>query len=295
MELLDLRLFALVAAEGSISRAAARLHMAQPSVSQRLMVLEAEVGRPLFVRHRRGMALTPAGQGFLAYVERALGLVTEGVEAVRAAEGRLRITLASPPSIGGHFLPPLLRRLAERGCDVLLDSAHSHEVMQQLLDGAIHAGFLLRLPSRSGIIQETVYRSPIICVASPDHPLAGRPHLTLREIARHPVVIYAFAHPGYIELREELMALNGGQLVGLSKASPVEAAVELARKGGFITFVPRMTVRDDLAEGGLVALPVVDLPAYAWEIAVAYRERKGVDPAVAALLEALPGTWADVR
>jgi DNA-binding transcriptional LysR family regulator len=290
MELLDLHIFSRVAQEGSISRAAAALHMAQPSVSQRLLALEAELGRPLFVRHRRGVALTSAGQALMPYVERALTLIGEGVEAVRAEGVRLRIALAAPPSIGGHFLPPLLQRLAMAGHEVALESAHSHEVMQQLLDGAIHAGFLLPMPARSGIVQQVVHRDPIRCVAAPDHPLARQAAVRLRDLAAYPLVIYAFAHPGYLELRDRMQEQVGRPLQGLTKASPVEAALRLAREGGFITFVPEMTVAADLAARRLVTLSVTDLPPYFWEIVVAYRERKTPDPAVAALLAALHAT-----
>jgi DNA-binding transcriptional LysR family regulator len=287
VELRDLTIFARVAQEGSISRAAARLHMAQPSVSQRLLALEAEVGRPLFARHRRGVALTPAGQALLPYAERALGLIAEGVEAVRAPGDGPRVVIAAPPSIASHVLPPLLKRLVERGCDIALDSAHSHQAMQQLLDGAIHAGFLLRMPARSGIIQRPVLREQIICVAAPGHPLAGRRGLTLRDLAQHPVALYAFQHPGYLELREALQAAAPGPLRGMTKVSPVDTALQMAREAGLITFVPRLTAADDLEAGRLVELAVADLPDHAWEVVMVYRDRKVQDPAVEALLEAV--------
>ena len=284
MELQDLRIFERVAREGSISRAAAALTMGQPGVSQRLRLLEAELGRQLFLRHRRGVELTSDGLAFLPYVQRLLGLLNEGVETLRAAAGVTRIALAAPPSLAGYFLPPLVHQIVDSGHDVVLDSAHSHEVMQRLLDGAIHAGFLLAMPARSGIRQEVLCRDPIVAVAAPTHPLAGRGAMSLADLARHRIAHYAWGRPGYVEFRERLEVLTAGPTRGLIKVSSVEAARQLVLTGEYVTLVPRMTVATELAGGQLEALLVTDLPPYTWEITLAYRERKEQEPAVSALL-----------
>lgn len=288
----DLIIFERVAREKSFSRAATSLHMAQPSVSQRMQALEAEVGRPLFARHRRGADLTEAGRALLPYVERMLGLSSEGVEAARAVGEASRIVMAAPPSINSYYLPPLIRALVTGGHDVSIDSAHSHEVVQMLLDGVIDAGFVLTVPGRSGVRQRLLCQDPIVCVAAAHHPLAGQPSLTLADVARHPVAIHAFARPGYPELRERLNSSGGGPARGVLKASPVETARALALEGGFVTFVPRMTVVAELSAGRLVTLPVTDLPRFVWDIHLVYRERKQEEPALRVLLagieQALP-------
>lgn len=286
MELADLKLFAAVAREGSISRGAAALHMAQPSVSQRLAGMEAELGQPLFTRHRRGVSLTPEGQVFLEYVHRTLSLLDEGLSAVRAAgSGRLRIRLAAPASVGGYFLPPLLDHLAAAGHDVMLRDAHSGEVFGQVLDGTADAGFVLGAQTVPGVRQTEVARDPLLCVTAPDHPLTGRGPLRMADLRGSRLALYAFSWE-LEALRERLAAAAGEPLRGILAVSPAEAARALADRG-YITFLPQMIVAGRMAAGSLVALPVADLPPYSWRISVAYRDRKTPCAEAAAVLEAV--------
>src|SRR5947208_9466191 len=86
-ELRQLRYFVAVAEEGQLTRAANRLHIAQPALSQAIAHLEQRLGVALFVRHARGMTLTPAGE---AYLEAARTAVTAVADADRAAQSRSR-------------------------------------------------------------------------------------------------------------------------------------------------------------------------------------------------------------
>jgi DNA-binding transcriptional LysR family regulator len=291
MELLDLQIFARVARERSISRAAAGLHMAQPTVSQRLQGLEVEIGRELFIRHRRGVTLTPQGEVLVDYASRVLGLLTEGVAAARSTPGAiLRINLAAPSSVNGYFVPPLLRVLADDGHDVSVYDAHSSEVMQLVLDGTVHAGFVLGVPAQPGVHQHLLRREPIICVAHADHPLAARTRLRMADLAGHRVARYNFSGES-MQLWAALADATAAPLRGVVKVTPVEACRALALTGEFITFVPAMTVAEQLAEGRLVALPVVDLPTYSWNIALAYRERKQPTAELRTLLAVVDSLW----
>src|SRR6202030_2601795 len=85
MELRHLRYFIAAAEEGSMSLAAERVLVAQPSLSRQIKDLEAEVGVPLMVRHARGIDLTPAGRAFLERARFAVSAVESAVEAARRA------------------------------------------------------------------------------------------------------------------------------------------------------------------------------------------------------------------
>ncbi len=300
MDLQDLQIFIRVVQERSFSGAAASLHMAQPSVSQRMKVLEQGLGRPLFARHGRGVTLTEAGEEFLAYVERSLGLLQEGVSAVQARNYRLRISLAAPASLNAYFLPPLLTRLVEMGYDVALEDAHSSVALRKLMDGAIHGAFVLSHTAQAGISHRLLHRDPICCVAAPGHPLTRSTQpagadLTLADLARHPIALYPFTSTAHTELKALLEERLGAPLRGLLRVSPAEAAKAVLRTASFLTFLPRMAVSRELAEGRLVALPVVDLPQYFWEIRLLHRERKRPDPAATALLDAAASLWTDAE
>lgn len=291
MELIDLRLFERIAQEGSISRAAASMQMAQSAVSSRLQALEEAVGRPLCERHRRGVTLTEAGERFLAHAMRSLALLDEGIEAVRSmAPERVRIALAGPSSVLGYFAGPLLAKLASAGHDLTAKDAHSQDVIRLLLTGEIHAGFVLGANAQPGICQEPIARDPIIAVAASSHPLAKASSLGMADLKGQTIAFYAFSRE-LPTFRERLAAAIGGAPQGVQKIAPVEAARALALTGAFITFVPRLTVRAELESGALVTLPIADLPSYHWTISLAYRERKVEEPAVSLTREATRSLW----
>jgi DNA-binding transcriptional LysR family regulator len=97
----QLRCFVTVAEEGQITRAAARLRMAQPAVSQAVALLEAELGLELLHRHPRGITLTPAGEAFLAKARAAVAAEADAAESVhalgRAAEGTIEFGFVGTP------------------------------------------------------------------------------------------------------------------------------------------------------------------------------------------------------
>src|SRR4051794_25304734 len=97
--------FARVVREGSFSRAARVLDVAQPTVSARIAALEQEEGGALFTRGHQ-VVLTPRGEGCLPYAQRALAVLTEGVEAARLVESgeRGRVTIGTIESLAGGFL-----------------------------------------------------------------------------------------------------------------------------------------------------------------------------------------------
>src|SRR2546430_6468779 len=102
MELRQLQYFVAVAEEASFTRAAGRVHVAQPAISQQVAQLERELGEKLFDRSERHVRLTPAGEAFLPHAQAALDATTEGRDAVMSLRGELAGLLAigtipSPP------------------------------------------------------------------------------------------------------------------------------------------------------------------------------------------------------
>ncbi|HWM12249.1 MAG TPA: LysR family transcriptional regulator, partial [Solirubrobacteraceae bacterium] len=121
-ELRQLRYFVAVAEEGSLTRAAARLHVAQQSLSQQIRTLEAQLGAALFERSSRGVALTDVGAVLLREARPVLAQAERAVEAVRRAargeQGELRVGFLG--SVANYFMPPVVRAFRERHPDVTL-------------------------------------------------------------------------------------------------------------------------------------------------------------------------------
>lgn len=154
LELRQLRYFVTVAEELHFGRAAARLHMTQPPLSQAIAALEDGLGTALFLRNRRTVALTPAGSALLPEARRLLGEAAALPElARRAASGEAgRLALAFVTSADYSVLPPFLRRYSERypGVQLSLHEATSDVQVDELLRGRIDAGLLIPpLPDRA--------------------------------------------------------------------------------------------------------------------------------------------------
>lgn len=166
-----LQQFIAVAEELHFNRAAVRLHMAQPPLSQAIRRLESEIGSPLFERTNRSVLLTPAGTSFLETARRILQSLDEGVTHTRrvaeGVEGHLTMTFINIVSYA-----PLLRalrgfRLASPGIAFTMKEATTHEQVEALESGAADIGFM-RTPGTTtpNLRFETILREPI-CVALP--------------------------------------------------------------------------------------------------------------------------------
>src|SRR3954469_22848658 len=137
MELRQLRYFVAVAEELSFTRAAARLHIAQPALSVQVRRLEDELGVALLDRSRRAVALTDAGALMLAEARSLLGTLDQTVELVRrTASGEVgRLAIGFVPSASNVALPPLLRRFRSIAPDV---AVHLREMAPDDLVRALH-------------------------------------------------------------------------------------------------------------------------------------------------------------
>lgn len=168
MELRHLRYFLAVADTGNLSRAAEKLFVAQPPLSLQIRHLEQELGTPLFVRHPKGMRLTPAGEALVPEVRRLLEHASRLLEVARDGSGSGTLRLGIVPSSGGTVVPALVRELraANPGLDLRLDEMISDEQHQALLAGRIDAG-LARTGARHRKLRVAASLADPLCLALP--------------------------------------------------------------------------------------------------------------------------------
>jgi DNA-binding transcriptional LysR family regulator len=195
MELRQLAYFVAVAEERNFTRAAQRIPIAQPAISQQILRLEAELGERLFLRHRRGITLTPAGQALLPHARATLGAAEGGREAVAALSGLLtgRLTV-------GHVHPlPDRRFLRLLGAfhrthpriELTLLEDQTDTLLAALAAGQLHAALIgLGRYDRPPPDVESllVAREPVLVAVHPTHPLAGRGQVPLRALREEPMV-----------------------------------------------------------------------------------------------------------
>lgn len=160
MDLRQLNHFLAVAEELHFGRAAERLGMTQPPLSQSIMALERELGAPLFTRTKRHVALTSFGEQWLAHVRPAVGAVADlAPMARRLREGTAgRLALSFVSSADYSILPSLVRRysIAFPDVEMTLAEATSDVQIEALVEGRIDAGILI--PPASGLPSVIDYR-----------------------------------------------------------------------------------------------------------------------------------------
>lgn len=193
MELRHLRYFIAVAEELNFTRAADRLHMAQPPLSQQIQQLEAQLGFQLFRRTKRTVTLTDAGQVFfeeaqkiLLQVDRAIQL---GQQTSRGELGQLTIGFVS--SAAHNVVPAILQqfRTLHPAVKLELREMTTNQQLQQLREGQIDIGFI-RPPVDDGINSEIVFREPLIVALPETHHLVDRPDVALRQLSTEPFILF---------------------------------------------------------------------------------------------------------
>jgi DNA-binding transcriptional LysR family regulator len=209
IEIRHLRYFAILAQELHFGRAAARLGIAQPPLSQQIQRLETVLGTRLLDRTSRRVQLTDAGKVFLVEAERVLAALDLAVEAARRTgrgeSGELRVAFAA--TVMFLALPAIIREFRDRFPRVHLDLREmpTGPQLTALKQGDIDIGFVREPQPDPELDIVTVMREPLRIAVNRSHPLAARPTLAVRDLAAEPFVLFpADLAPG---LHAQVMAL----------------------------------------------------------------------------------------
>lgn len=187
VELRHLRYFIAVAEASSFTRAAEALGISQPTLSQQIKQLEAEIGVPLFHRLARRAELTTAGEAFRPYCDRVLKELDAGLTAVSEIAGLMRGTLhmALFHSFSSSLLGPVMSQFALRypGVRVIARLLPRLEMERELRTGALDLAVAYVSEDTEHIIAETLFQEELVLVVGTRHPLARRHHVPMRVLA----------------------------------------------------------------------------------------------------------------
>jgi DNA-binding transcriptional LysR family regulator len=195
IELRHLRYFVAVAEELHFGRAAKRLHLAQPPLSQQIRRLEEMLGHALFTRTSRAVKLTSAGEVFLERARNTLRKVHDDLEVARSV-GRGEVGFLTVGFIGSGmltFLPAMLGRYRREfpRVNLQLREFYTAGVVRALLEGTIDAGFLRDGGPSEGLEVETLFSEPFIAALPRKHRLAQRKTLSAAELRYDPFVFFS--------------------------------------------------------------------------------------------------------
>lgn len=288
MELRALQVLVAVADHGSVARAASALHLSASAVSHNVTKLEAELGTQLFHRLPRGMALSAAGEAFLAPARRALREADAAAQAVAAVEGL----------VAGHLHVVALRMFTALLADAIAAFAGQHPrvmviahrpqgdvgVDQLVRSGECEVGVMRRIRASDELEVTALGHERLVVIVAESHPLAGRPSVTLRELGGQRFV----APPAGSPLRGEWdLLFQREQVVPdvVVEADHQELMVELARTGAVLALSSETSATPVLQRGAR-AIPLD--PPERPELALVTR-RGPLSPAAAAFRQIAVG------
>lgn len=188
-----IRAFLALARAGSFTRAAAELHVSQPTLTVQIQQLESAVGVKLFDRNKRHVALTQAGRDLLVPLERIL----IDVEAIATSTGELLehrrglVSVAALPSMAAVLLPRAIKKLSQSspGITVRVHDCVAAAVAAMVKSGQVDFGISSQTSGDRELTSQVLLIDKLCAVVSPAHPLARQRSIRVRDLARLPLVL----------------------------------------------------------------------------------------------------------
>lgn len=250
MNLSQLRYFLATARHGSFSAAAEELHLAQPSLSQQVRALEAELGVALFVRAGRGIALTDAGRALVPEAEQVL----TGVERARDAVAEVRemrggtLTFGTFGIAGAYGLADIIEELRRRHPSMRVRAVgqNSSEVADAVRSGTLEVGMVVLPIDDHGLDVRPAVRDEVLYVSASEERVARR--MSIRRLAEAPLILYdarwGDEDPTRRQLAERAQRA-GVHLEPLIEVEDMDVALDLAARG----------LGDTVVEASIVGTP----------------------------------------
>lgn len=262
MEITQLEFFLRVVEEGGFSKAAERVFRTQPAVSIAVKRLEEEIGAPLFDRSQKTPVLTDVGQVVYEHARRIVALRDQAREAVeelrQLKRGRVRVGANESTTL--YLLPDLILEFMGRhpGVKVEIFRHPSDRLPREVLDGNVDLALMAFEPAGADLESFPVLRDELVLVLSPEHPLAGRESVAVKDLGTEPFLAHNVKAASRLKVVETFARQNVPLNITLELAT-IETIKRFVQKQVGIAFVPRMCVAEEIERGTLAAVPVRDL------------------------------------
>ncbi len=242
MDLTRLQYFVAVAEAGSLSRAAAALHMSQPALSRQVLLLEEELGQRLFERTGRGVQATESGTALLAHARGIFDLAERARTDMqeRQASPRGKLTVGLPPRLAHGLTADLVERFHARfpEATVTVVEGLSIRLREWLVAGRVDLALLFDPPPSPQLQQENLLREPLVLISV--QPLPQR--LRLAEVAQRPLVMPSGPN-ALRQLLEHHTRPRGLPLKVVAEVDSVQTVLSLVARGVADTVLPLSATR----------------------------------------------------
>ena len=248
MDLRQIKAFSAVARERNFTRAAEKLHVAQPAVSIAIGRLEEELELTLFNRQGKQVTLTAEGEVFLRHAERILddlrAVGTEMAELKGLSRGEVRIGI--PPMMSSYYFPRVIRAFRDRypHLQVSVLGEGAARIQRMIASGEIDMGVIAGGNLPEAVESRRFLREEIVACVPVGHPLAARDRIRLEELLAEPLILFK---KGYYmrELTDELMRDHADRPEVVFETNLFSLVRSLVREGVGVSTLLRMVVVDE--------------------------------------------------
>jgi LysR family transcriptional regulator, nitrogen assimilation regulatory protein len=258
MELRSIQYFVQVADEGSISRTADKIGIAQPALTRHIKQLEAELGTQLFMRLPRGVRLTTSGRDFLDHARAIMLEVSRASEQVRgdAQAPHGSVVMGTSPTLAPLLLPGCVARARQQCPTVTLKvvEGFSPQLLDALLTGRLDLAVMTNPPRTTALALTPLCSEPLV-VVSPPEARGTRRAFSLAELCATPFIVTV----GLRTLIEQQLAPFGAALRVEAEVDSVEAIRRLLISGIGMTIMPVSAFHDEMRAGRLAAYPIEEV------------------------------------
>lgn len=261
MDISQLRTLIHVAELGSLSKAADRLHIAQPALSRQVRLLEKELGIRLFDRHGRGMVVTEAGRDVLRHAQQIMRQMEEIRAAVGEEDAPLRghISIGMPPTVSDILSVPLAQAISSRHPDatIRIVAAYSAHLLDWLHRGDLDVAILFESRPTRSLRSSLLLEEVLYLIGPPEADLRRDRPVCFQELERHRLLLPSQGN-GLRTIVEQCAKDTGTPLNVRIEADSYSILKSLVRNGHGLTILPLAPLHAELAAGQLSCAPLCD-------------------------------------
>lgn len=257
MEIHQLRYFVAVAEEGSFSRAAAREHVAQPSLSQQIQKLEAEMDHRLFDRLSRSVVLTEAGKCLLEYARKILVEIAESRRCLDDLKSDVagRLAVGAIPTMAPYVLPKLIgdfqTRYPKVDLEILEDT--TERLASKLEEGTLDIAIMSTCQQSPALEPHPLGKEALFVLLPNQHRLAKKKKISWSDLKSEKFLLLHEVHCLSAQVCQLLATHNLRPELAL-RGAQIATIAQMVATGMGVSLVPQMMIENDLP-GGCVALP----------------------------------------
>jgi DNA-binding transcriptional LysR family regulator len=254
MDLRQLEILQAIAETGSFTACGRKLNVSQSAISRQILLLEEELGEPLFLRIGRQVRMTPAAESLVQLGQRVFQDVRDTVGAItdRTRELRGTLRLSGGMTVCLYVFPPLLKQMrrAHPHLDVRLTVAAAGRSVQEIRGGRVDVGLLTLPVVEPDLVAVPVLREELLLVTTPGHALAKRKKVFPKDLAGVPFILFELAS-GTRRVIDHFFASENLEPTVLMDTENVEIIKAMVKTGQGVGIVPYQAIAREVKAGQL--------------------------------------------